>query len=295
MATKLDDSDKTEMAAPINDDLFAPRASNMPTGPVPDGTVIMRNFMGAKVRIVLIDGAPWFVGKDVAEALGYSNPQKAVRDHCRAPRPIGGERNVHPHALDPQTVIISEPDMLRLIVGSTLPSAERFERWVFEDVLPSIRKTGAYSRSPALPNFADPVAAARAWADAKESEQRAAALAAERAILIEQQKPKVDFHDRYAVSTGNKGVREVAKLLGANERQFVAWLERVDGPMYRLAGVLTPKAQHMGTGRFVVKAGTAEHGGDSSHAYNQAKFTPKGVTWIAGEWGKRNAALAAAG
>ena len=125
-------------------------------------------------------------------------------------------------------------------------------------------------------------------------------LAADQAEQIEQQAaalalaaPKVEFHDRYAVSTGNKGVREVAKLLGANERQFIAWLTRDDGPMYRLAGSLTPKAQHMGTGRFVVKAGTAEHG-ESSHAFNQAKFTPKGVTWIAGEWGKRSVALAAA-
>lgn len=101
--------------------------------------------------------------------------------------------------------------------------------------------------------------------------------------------PKVDFHDRYAVSTGNKGVREVAKLLQANERHFIAWLTREDGPMYRLAGSLTPKAPQLDSGRFEVKAGTAEHG-DNSHAYNQAKFTPKGVTWVAGEWAKHQLA-----
>lgn len=101
--------------------------------------------------------------------------------------------------------------------------------------------------------------------------------------------PKVDFHDRYAASTGNKGVREVAKLLEANERQFIAWLTREDGPMYRLAGSLTPKAPQLDAGRFEVKAGTADHG-DNSHAYNQAKFTPKGVTWIAGEWAKHQLA-----
>ncbi len=107
-------------------------------------------FDSQAVRVVMVDGEPWFVGKDVAEALGYTNPQKAVRDHCKAPKPVGGEQNVHPHRLDPQTVIISEPDMLRLIVGSKLPAAERFERWVFEEVLPSIRKTGAYV-DPAAP------------------------------------------------------------------------------------------------------------------------------------------------
>lgn len=100
-------------------------------------------FGSQAVRVVLDAGEPWFVGKDVAEALGYTNPQKAVRDHCRTPKPVGVNESFTPH-LDPQTVIISEPDMLRLIVGSKLPAAERFERWVFEEVLPSIRKTGSY-------------------------------------------------------------------------------------------------------------------------------------------------------
>lgn len=102
------------------------------------------NFDGASVRTVVGEnGDPWFVGKDIATALGYTNPQKAVRDHCKAPRPAGVNGSFTPR-LDPQTVLVSEPDMLRLIVGSSLPSAERFERWVFEDVLPTIRKTGGY-------------------------------------------------------------------------------------------------------------------------------------------------------
>lgn len=245
-------------------------------------------FDGSTIRALTIDGDPWFIAKDVAELLGYVRSRDAVAQHCRGAvkrrlPTISGEQDV---------TVIPERDVYRLVMRSKLPAAERFEEWVVGEVLPAIRKTGSYAVA-ALPNFADPVAAARAWADAKEGEQRAAALAAERAILIEQQQPKVDFHDRYAVSTGNKGVREVAKLLRANERVFIAWLTREDGPMYRLAGALTPKAPHLDAGRFAVKAGTAEHG-ESSHAYNQAKFTPKGVTWIAGEWGKRTAALAAA-
>lgn len=94
--------------------------------------------------------------------------------------------------------------------------------------------------------------------------------------------PKVEFHDRYAASTGNKGFREVCKLLHANEREFREFLinTRI---MYRLAGELTPMAAHIDAGRFVVKAGTSQ---GSGHAFNQPKFTPKGVTWIAGEWAK---------
>lgn len=99
-------------------------------------------FEGANIRAVEISGQPWFVGKDVAEALGYADPTTAIRNHCKGVQkqhPLqtpGGIQNVR---------ILSEPDVLRLIVSSTLPAAERFERWVFEDVLPSIRKTGSYT------------------------------------------------------------------------------------------------------------------------------------------------------
>lgn len=105
-------------------------------------------FDSQAVRVVMVDGQPWFVGKDVAEVLGYTNHNKALGDHCR------GVTKRYP-ILDSlgrtqEARIISEPDMLRLIVGSKLPAAERFERWVFEEVLPSIRKTGAYV-DPAAP------------------------------------------------------------------------------------------------------------------------------------------------
>lgn len=99
------------------------------------------NFEGAEVRTVVIDGEPWFVGKDVAEALGYSDPTTAIRSHCKGvqklhPLQTGGGRQ--------EVRVLAEPDVLRLIVSSSLPAAERFERWVFDEVLPSIRRTGGY-------------------------------------------------------------------------------------------------------------------------------------------------------
>lgn len=99
---------------------------------------------------------------------------------------------------------------------------------------------------------------------------------------IEQQKPAVEFVGRYVEATGSKGFREVAKLLRANEREFRNWL--LDRHiMYYLGGRMMPRQAHIETGRFEVKAGATDDG----HAFNQAKFTPKGITWIAGEWGKR--------
>lgn len=105
--------------------------------------IVPYSFDGANVRVIEISGETHFVGKDVADALGYANASDAMNDHCRGV----AKRYPIPDALGrlQETRIISESDMLRLIVNSTLPAAARFERWVFEDVLPSIRKTGSYS------------------------------------------------------------------------------------------------------------------------------------------------------
>lgn len=115
-------------------------------------------------------------------------------------------------------------------------------------------------------------------------------LAAEQAEVIEQQAaqlayaaPKVAFVEQYVDSTsGSKGFRQVCKLLGAKEPEFRAFLhdEKI---MYKLGGEWVPFAQHLDAGRFEVKAGTSEASG---HAYNSAKFTAKGVEWVAGEWAK---------
>lgn len=124
-------------------------------------------------------------------------------------------------------------------------------------------------------------------------------LALEQAEQIEQQQaalalaaPKVEFVDRFAsAETGAMGFRQVCKLLRANEEHFRAFL--LDNKvMYHLGGRLTPLAQHLDAGRFVVKAGHAQH---SDHAFTQAKFTSKGVTWIAGLWGQHQARLAQEG
>jgi len=100
-------------------------------------------FGAASIRVVEIDGEPWFVGKDVCEALGYVNTTDAMGKHCR------GVAKRYP-ILDSlgrtqEARVLNEANVLRLIVQSTLPAAEKFEAWVFEEVLPTIRRTGGYS------------------------------------------------------------------------------------------------------------------------------------------------------
>jgi len=123
-------------------------------------------------------------------------------------------------------------------------------------------------------------------------------LAAEQAEQIELQQaalalaaPKAEYVDRYVAANGAKGFRQVAKLLGANEHAFRAWLQD-EKIMYRLGGEWTAHQCHIDAGRFVVKTGVAQA---NEHAFNTTKFTPKGVNWVAGLWGQHQARLAQEG
>lgn len=114
------------------------------------------NFRKANVRVVTEDnGTPWFVGRDVCSLLGYADTTNAMKQHCR------GVVKYHP-ILDTlgrtqEARILSEGDTLRLIVNSTMPAAQEFESWVFDEVLPTIRRTGTYTiaNAPALPSAND--------------------------------------------------------------------------------------------------------------------------------------------
>jgi len=231
-------------------------------------------FDGANVRVVVLDGEPWFVAKDVASVLGYSNSRKAVSDHCKAARPVGGNDSLL--LLDRQTTIIPERDLYRLVMRSKLPGAIRFEEWVVGDVIPSVRRIGSYSVPAALPDFTNPAASARAWADQFQAKTEACAL-------LEQQRPAVEFVERYVETDGSLGFREMAKMLGAREASFKEFLfaRRI---MYRLNGRLAGYQPHLGAGRLVDRVVMSE---DKTRSYPECRFTARGVTWVAALWNKR--------
>ncbi len=130
-------------------------------------------------------------------------------------------------------------------------------------------------QSPKLPQtFSEALRLAAEQAEQIEQQQ----------LLIEQQKPAVEFVEKYVDGTGLKGFRQVAKLLQAKEHQFREFL--VDQKIqYRLGGEWCAYQNHIEAGRFEVKTGTAQN---SEHVFNEAKFTPKGVNWIAGIWAQHN-------
>lgn len=121
---------------------------------------------------------------------------------------------------------------------------------------------------------------------------RLAQLAEEQAQQLAMAAPKVEFVDRYVnADSGSKGFRQVCKLLGAKESEFRQFLKD-KGVMYWLGGDWVPYAQHIEAGRFETKTGLAKHD-SGTHAFTQAKFTPKGVAWISELWGKHQQAHSA--
>lgn len=168
------------------------------------------NFQNSEVRVVNIDNEPWFVGKDVCLTLGYADPTTAIRSHCR------GVQKLHP-IIDSlgrkqEVRILPESDVMRLICGSTLPEAVAFEKLVFEEILPSIRKHGGYIKTTGTETPEELYA--RALTSLKAALDRQKAIAAEQAVQLELQAPDVEYARNVLASDGLHTVNAVAVHLG---------------------------------------------------------------------------------
>lgn len=181
-------------------------------------------FEGHDVRVVERDGEPWFVAKDVAGVLGYSDTDDAIRRHCKSPE-ILKPGETPGLELPPRGVtVIPERDIYRLIMRSKLPSAERFEEWVVGEVLPSIRKTGQYGGL----DLEDPAQLRSVLLDYSE---RVIELQAE----LEDMRPKADSYEYLTRSDGTLCVTDAAKTLGMRPKDLFNWLKS-NRWLYRRAG-----------------------------------------------------------
>ena len=216
-----------------------------------------------KVRTVWHEGNIWFVGKDVAECLAYTNPLKAVRDHCK-----GVNETFIPSAGGRQLIkIIPESDVYRLVMRSKLPAAEQFQTWVCEEVLPSIRKTGGYGRvAPASP-AANPKTEDQLILEAMQVLlSRTETLKAE----LAEAKPKADYYDALVTPT------EAAKLFDMPARKLTAFLrEKPHKWLFKgFDGANIPMQPIIEAGYMQVKHRTSSLNG--MHC-TQGYFTPKGI------------------
>lgn len=208
------------------------------------------------LRTVEEDGKVMFCATDVAKALGYARPADAVKAHCR------GSVNYRPITDSlgriQQAKFISEPDVYRLITHSKLPNAERFEAWVFEEVLPSIRSHGGYlTQSKIEEALLDPDTVIKLATNLKAEQERRRALEAQNAELA----PKALFADAVSASDSCILVRDLAKVLTQNgfeigQNRLYALLRR-DG--YMCKGENRPTQRAMEMGLFRVKETAVTH------------------------------------
>lgn len=193
-----------------------------------------------EVRTIEENGIILFCGSDVAKALGYTNPSKAINDHCR------GDLTKRYPIVDALgrtqgAIFIPESDLYRLVFSSKLPTAEKFTDWVTKEVLPSIRKTGGY----ALPK--DYPAALRALADAEEAKLRLLAENQQQAQVIADFEPIRQYVDTILESKGTMATSQIAADYGLTAQKLNKILH--DGGIQRnVNGQWLLYAKHMGKG-----------------------------------------------
>ena len=180
---------------------------------------IFQNPEFGEVRTITEDGQTLFCAKDVAAALGYKDTTNAIKQHCRG---VVKRHLTDSLGRNQETNFISEGDIYRLAAKSELPGADRFERWIFDEVLPTIRKTGGYiagqdELSPAELMAKALLVAQKTLAD---REARISALTVQNQIM----RPKADYFDELVDRSLLTGFRETANELGISEKAFIGFL-----------------------------------------------------------------------
>ena len=233
---------------------------------------VFENPAFGQVRTIEIDNEPWFVGKDVAVALGYTNTAKAVRDHVDEEDKLT-ERIVL-SGQNREVIFINESGLYSLILSSKLPTAKDFKRWITKEVIPSIRKTGGY-QMPSTPEqriAAALIDAQRILAEYEEKNQVLAmensALAVDKAIM----QPKADYFDELVERNLLTNFRETANQLHVGQNELISFLLSHKYLYRDKKGKLMPYAGK-NDGLFEVKECINEKTGWSG---TQTLVTPKG-------------------
>lgn len=224
---------------------------------------VFQNPAFGDIRVMTVDGEPWIVGKDVAAALGYTNPRKALIDHVDAEdKNTVTIRDGIPG--NPNMTVINESGLYSLVLSSKLPDAKKFRRWVTSEVLPSIRKNGGYIAGQE--NLTDAELMAKAILVANRTiEERNTRI---RALTekIELDAPKVLFADSVSASKDSILIGELAKILADNgvpnmgQNRLFQWM-RDNGYLIRRAGTdyNAPTQSAMERGLFTLKETAITH------------------------------------
>ena len=236
---------------------------------------IFKNPEFGAIRTIERNGEPWFVGNDVAVALGYKDTVNALKSHVDA-EDKGGWQITTPSGKQ-KMAIINESGLYSLVLSSKLPDAKRFKRWVTSEVIPSIRKNGGYLAGQESMSDAEIMAKALLVAQ-KTIEHKQA--------QIETMQPKAVFADAVSASKTSILVGELAKILKQNgvdtgEKRLFSWL-RENGYLIRRKGTdhNMPTQRSIEQGLFTIKETAITHGDGHVTVNKTPKVTGKGQTYF---------------
>lgn len=242
---------------------------------------IFNNPEFGQIRATEIDGEPYFAGSDIATALGYVNPRDALSKHVDAE-----DKNtvaIHDGSSgNPNLTVINESGVYALVFGSKLPKAKQFKHWVTSEVLPTIRKHGAYMTPDTLEKaLLNPDGMIKVLQALKTEQDKRRALETK----IEEQKPKVVFAEAVSTSKTSILIGDLAKILKQNgidigQKRLFAWL-RENG--YLIKGGSSknmPTQRAMDMGLFVVKEGSYVNGEGVNVTTKTTKVTGKGQIYF---------------
>lgn len=233
------------------------------------------------IRTIEKDGEPWFVGKDVAVVLGYGDTDQALRKHIDDEDKL--TRRFDGSGQNRQMTIINESGLYSLVLSSKLPTAKKFKRWVTSEIIPSIRKHGAYMTPETLEKvLLSPDTLMQLAQNLKDEQEKRKVLETK----IEQDKPKVLFADAVASAKTSILIGELAKLLKQNgvdigQNRLFEWM-RQNGYLIRRQGsdYNMPTQRSMEQGLFEIKETTVVHADGHTHINKTPKVTGKGQAYF---------------
>lgn len=238
------------------------------------------DFDGSRIRTLTIDEEPYFVGKDVAQVLGYRDTADALKKHVDEEDKL--TRQFADSGQRREMKIINESGLYSLILGSKLPEAKRFKRWVTSEVLPSLRRNGMYAMDELLDN---PDLAINALQKLKEEREARRQLELQNA----QMKPKALFAEAVETSSTSILIGDMAKLLRQNgvevgQRRLFDWLRTNGWPMKTGESRNMPTQKAMEKGYFEIKERTIQNPDGSVRITKTTKVTGKGQVWLTNEF-----------
>lgn len=228
-----------------------------------------------QVRTVEINGKPYFVANDVAKALGYVETAKAIRTHCKGV----SEMDIPSKGGIQCMKIIPEGDIYRLIVRSKLPSAEKFEKWVFDEVIPSIRTNGGYIAGQETLSDEDLMAKAILVAQKKIKERDQ--IIEQQKQKIEADRPKTIFADAVSASHTSILIGDLAKLICQNgyqigQKRLFQWMRDNGYLMVSGSSRNMPKQKYVEQGLFEIKESNVQNPDGSVRITRTTKVSGKG-------------------